>query len=93
MIASLAPSHGPAAATITILGSYFCAQPDAEDEGTDPSGCKSMGSVSFGAVPATVTQYSDTSVMVEVPGLPIGSVDVKLVVVGRSSNRATFVIE
>lgn len=92
LIASLVPDYGPAGRTISIRGSYFCAQPDPDEEG-DPSACKNTGTVSFDGVPATVAQYNDKNIMVEVPVLPPGAVDVQLVVVARPSNRVVFVVE
>jgi len=88
LISSLTPDHGPAGAVITINGSYFCQKM----VGEDPI-CNASGTVDFGTVPATLTSYTDTALMVEVPSAATGATSVTVTAAGKTSNGATFTIE
>src|ERR1051325_5263131 len=77
-IASITPAHAVPGAIVVVAGNYFCHQPETED----PLACRNVGAVAFGQVTATTSQYTDTSVMAEVPDRP-GMVDVTLTVAGH----------
>jgi IPT/TIG domain len=87
LISSVQPESAPGGAVVVVSGSYFCQRPDTGQE--DPL-CDTPGEVQFGASPATVTSYSDTAIMVEVPQDLIGAVSLDVVANGRDSNSVTF---
>ena len=92
-IAAVQPDRAAPGATVTVTGSYLCQQPRTTDGDVDPLACDHEGSVMFGTAPGVVTSYTDTAVLVEVPALAPGSVDVTVSVAGRGSNRVGFVVE
>src|SRR2546430_9690425 len=68
MIANVVPNHAPPGQIVVIGGSYFCQRPkNGSDQ--DPH-CSAIGSVSFGMVPGTPTDWTDTATMVQVPVNP-----------------------
>jgi hypothetical protein len=77
--------------TITLTRSYFCAQPESPDE--DPLACENVGAVTFGSVPATIAQYTDMTILVEVPDVAPGPLDIHVSVSGRTSSSARFLVE
>ena len=87
MISSVQPASAPGGSVVTVTGSFFCQQPDTGDE--DPI-CDTPGEVQFGAAPGTITSWTDTAVMVEVPQALVGAVSLDLVANGRQSNSVTF---
>ncbi|HEY5945760.1 MAG TPA: IPT/TIG domain-containing protein [Kofleriaceae bacterium] len=87
-IATISPDHGPAGAGVRITGEYFCQQLETED----PLACAQMGTVHFGTTIATLTTYTDSEVMAEVPA-GTGNVRVTISVAGRISNGVTFTFE
>lgn len=93
-LAAITPEHAGPATVVTISGSYFCAQPEPEDgEEVDPLACEHTGTVSFGAVPANVGEYTDSRIMVEVPSLAPGVVSVRVAVGGRASSGVEFTVD
>jgi hypothetical protein len=80
-ITSLSPASGPAGTSVTIAGRNF-----GPTQGTS--------SVMFGSSTATVTGWSNTSVVAIVPGnlSAFTNVAVKVVVSGAASNAANFAI-
>jgi hypothetical protein len=91
-IIGIAPDHGVPGAIVTVAGQYLCQEPRS-DENRDPPLCRHLGTVMFGAAPATATSYGDTMVVVEVPAVARGRLDVIVSVAGKSSNRVPFVID
>ena len=90
-IGAVMPTSGMAGTTITVIGSYFCAQPETPDE--DPLACENVGAVTFGSVPGTIAQYTDMTILVEVPGVAPGPLDIHVSVSGRTSGGARFLVE
>jgi hypothetical protein len=91
-ISAVTPDHAQPGTFATVTGSSLCQQPRGSGD-DDPLGCAHVGTVLFGATPGTVTSYTDTMVMAEVPSLAPGSSDVFVTVAGRSSNSLGFVVE
>jgi IPT/TIG domain-containing protein len=87
LISAVQPDSATAGSVVVVNGSYFCQRPDTGQE--DPI-CDTPGEVQFGDSPATVTSYSDTTIMVEVPQGLIGAVSLDVVANGRESNSVTF---
>jgi hypothetical protein len=93
-IGAITPDRGTPGLAVNITGRFFCAQPDPEaGEEVDALICENIGAVAFGATPASFTQYTDTSILVEVPDGMRGATTVRVSVAGRSSNGVRFVIE
>ena len=93
-IGAITPDRAQPGSTVSITGNYFCAQPEADDgDDVDPLACVNTGAVSFGTVPATVGQYTDTMITVEVPDGMRGVVTVHVSVAGRTSDGASFTVE
>jgi len=88
-IAAVTPASASPGTVVTVAGSYFCQQPTMPD---DPLACENLGEVRFGTASGNVALYSDTSIMVEVPG-GLGTVAVTVAAAGRTSNAVDFVIE
>ena len=86
MIASLVPSHATPGTSVMIIGDFFCQEPDGDQ-------CDNGGTVAFDATPANVGMYSEHTIMVEVPGVTPGIVDVTVTAAGRTSNSVEFRIE
>ncbi|HEY4240892.1 MAG TPA: IPT/TIG domain-containing protein [Kofleriaceae bacterium] len=92
-VGSVIPDHAAAGALVTVNGMYFCQVPeDGSDDDPDPM-CTSTGEVHFGAAPGTPTNWSDTSIQVEVPDGLSGAVDLSVIAGGRESNSITFTAE
>lgn len=89
-VASVTPDRAPAGAVVLVNGSYFCQRGDTMDE--EPM-CQTTGEVNFGASPGTISTWSDTAVMVEVPSGVEGGVSLSVVVGGRPSNPIAFTID
>ncbi len=87
LISSVQPDSATGGSVVVVNGSYFCQRPDTGQE--DPI-CDTPGEVQFGESPATVTSYTDTTIMVEVPQDLIGMVSLDVVADGRESNEVTF---
>jgi uncharacterized protein (TIGR03437 family) len=90
-IASIVPERGGPGTVVTVAGDSFCQQPEHDEE--DPFECAKVGAVLFGAVPAPVGMYLDTTITAEVPDLASGEVSVIVSVGGRRSNGVSFVVE
>ena len=88
-ISAVTPNHATAGTTVLVSGSNFCQQPEHTE---DPLACENMGTVVFGVVSAAGIQYTDTSIMADVPG-GSGLVQVVVSSAGRSSNTIDFMIE
>jgi len=91
-IASVMPAHAPAGISVMVVGDHFCQQPDAGSD-RDPLPCENTGAVLFGETPGTVGTYQDSTISVEVPSLPPGTIDVTVTVAGRRSNHGDFRID
>ena len=89
-LSSVVPAAAPAGSVVTISGDYFCQRPNTGNE--DPL-CDTTGVVNFGASPGPVTQWSDTTIMVEVPQGALGSVALSVTVKGRTSNPIAFRVQ
>ena len=89
-LGSVTPSAATSGAVVMLTGDYFCQRPDTGNE--DPI-CASTGTVDFGASPGTVTSWTDTAIMVEVPSGLHGSVALSVIVNGRSSNPISFGVQ
>jgi hypothetical protein len=87
-IASITPGHGAPASVVVINGAYFCHQPANED----PLACANMGVVAFGASAGVPSQYSDNTIMAEVPN-GVGTVEVVVTVAAETSNAVAFTID
>jgi len=91
-INSVQPDHAAPGTTVTVSGSYLCQGPRTEIDG-DPLACEHVGTVMFDTTPGMVTSYTDSTVLVDVPGLAPGGVSMAVSVAGRSSNRIGFVVQ
>ena len=89
-ISSVVPAAAVPGAIVTVQGSYFCQRPNTGNE--DPL-CTSTGTVDFGASPGTVTLWTDTAIMVEVPQGALGAVALSVTVTGRASNPVSFTVQ
>jgi hypothetical protein len=87
-IAAVSPDHGAPGSSVTITGDFFCQQ----NENEDPLACLQIGSVQFGAVGASLIEYTDAEIIAEVPPA-FGDVRVTVSAAGRTSNGYRFVIE
>lgn len=87
LIASVSPNHAPVGGSVMIAGDFFCQRPDAELQ------CDNRGTVSFDSTPANVGMYSDHAIMVEVPSVTSGPVDVTVTAAGRTSNDVEIRVE
>lgn len=93
-LASITPARVSPGFSIVLTGNYFCQQPEPHGEGdVDPNACENVGSVQFGAAASAASQYTDTSITVDVPELPISVVEVRVSVRGRTSNSVGLRIE
>lgn len=91
-IEAIAPTHGPAGATVTITGERFCGR---TVEVTAGGACEPLpvGSVSFGIDPevgAALVSWRDQRIEAIVPVAADGDVLVVVTVDGRSSNGVSF---
>lgn len=86
LITSVMPDHASPGASVMIIGDYFCQEPDGDQ-------CDNGGTVTFDSTPANVGMYTDQSIMVEVPSVTTGRVDVRILAAGRTSNAAEFRVE
>lgn len=93
-IASIVPAQAAPGTTVMLLGSSFCQQPEPPD-GTevDPLTCAHVGVVLLGTMSASTLEYTDTSIMFEVPVTEPATLDVQVSVNGRRSNAVDLVIE
>ncbi|HEY3801616.1 MAG TPA: IPT/TIG domain-containing protein [Kofleriaceae bacterium] len=91
VLASVTPAQAGVGAVVMVSGSYLCQQPEGSD--TDPLACAHTGSVSFGVVPANVTQYTDSSITCQVPDVAQGPTQISVATGGRTSNGIDFTIE
>jgi uncharacterized protein (TIGR03437 family) len=89
-VASVTPDHGAPGAVVTIAGSYFCQRPA---NVTDDPNCAVAGTVHFGTVPATPTDWQDTQLLVEVPNGNVGATQVEVTAAGRTSNSVGFRVD
>src|SRR5262245_25345012 len=70
-IGAITPARASPGAAVTISGHYFCGQPEPDDpDDVDPLACEHIGQVTFGALPAPMSQYTDSTVVAEVPDAP-----------------------
>ena len=90
LLGSVVPDHGVPGTIVLVTGNYFCQRPNTGIE--DPA-CDSTGEVSFGASPGTISDWTDTAIMVEVPQGALGSVALSVIVNGRSSNPTSFDVQ
>ena len=67
---------------MVIAGSYLCQQPTDGSGEIDPLACAHTGQVMFGVVPATATQYTDTSITAMVPDIAEGATQISDVATG-----------
>ena len=86
LIASVSPDHAPPGASVMIVGDYFCQEPDGDQ-------CANAGTVAFDSTPANVGMYTEQAIMVEVPGVTPGLVEVRVMAAGRTSNAVEFRVE
>ncbi len=86
LIASVTPDHATPGASIMIVGDYFCQEPGGDQ-------CDNTGTVAFDATPANVGMYSEHTIMVEVPAVTAGRVDITVTAAGRTSNNVEFRVE
>jgi hypothetical protein len=92
-VAGVAPDHAMPGVTVAVQGSYFCQQPDSQGGDVDPLACANVGNVAFGSQVVIPQQYTDTSIMVQVPQAAPGPTSVSVTVAGRVSNTVSFTID
>jgi hypothetical protein len=93
-IASVNPTRATIGTSIVVSGSYFCAQVEpAVPDDIDPLACKNIGTVQFGSLPVSASQYTDTEITVPVPDVSPGSIQLRVSVSGRTSNQVSFTVE
>jgi len=93
VLSSVTPDHAGAGAVVMLSGAYLCQQPEGSGDDTDPLACANTGLVDFDRVPGTASQYTDTSITVQVPDLTAGDVQVSISVAGRTSNSVDFTVD
>jgi IPT/TIG domain-containing protein len=91
-ISAVQPDHAVPGASVTVSGSFLCQAPRSGSD-VDPLACDHVGTVLFGTTPSLAASYTDTAVVVEVPSLPPGPLDIAVSVAGRSSNSLPFVVD
>jgi IPT/TIG domain len=92
VLASVTPAQAGVGAVVMVSGSYLCQQPEGSDD-PDPLACAHTGSVTFGVVPANVTQYTDSSITCQVPDIAQGSTEISVATGGRTTNNVDFTVE
>lgn len=90
VLASVSPAQASVGATVVISGSYLCQQPDGSD--LDPLACAHTGSVTFGVVPASVSEYMDSQVTAQVPDLMVGATTIAIATGGLTTNTIGFTV-
>ena len=78
-ITTLNPGSGAVGSVVTITGSNF-------------GGFQGSSTVRFGATNATIMSFSDTQITATVPNIPLGLVQVNVIVNGNISNSANFTV-
>jgi hypothetical protein len=68
MISAVNPEHAQPGVSVTIIGDFFCQQPETGGE-VDPLACANVGTVNFGPTPANVGMYTEHMITAEVPSL------------------------
>ncbi len=93
-ISGVNPARASAGTSVVLSGSWFCQQPEPHGgDDVDPLACAHVGVVQFDASPVSPTQYTDSSITVEVPNRLPGSFAVRVSVNGRTSNSVDFTLE
>ena len=93
-LANVNPPRASLGFSIVLTGNYFCQQPESHGEDdVDPNACENVGSVLFGSAASAASQYTETSITVDVPDLPAGVLAVRVSVRGRTSNSVDLTIE
>lgn len=93
-IASVNPHRAVAGTSILVSGSYFCQQVEASSpDDIDPLACEHVGTVQFGSTPVVPNDYGDTAIVVLVPNIALGSVQLRVSVGARTSNAVSFTVE
>ena len=93
VLGSVTPDHAGVNAVVMISGSYLCQQPDDGSGEVDPLACAHTGSVTFGVVPAIVTQYTDSSITAQVPDVAAGDTEISVATGGRTTNEIDFTVD
>ena len=88
------PSHASPGDSVELSGSNFCQQvsnPNPDDPNLDcsPAG----GQILFGSFATSASTWTDSTVMIEVPAVNPGDVDVTVTVGGRTTNSITFTVD
>jgi endoglucanase len=78
-ITTLSPTSGAVGSTVTITGSNF-------------GGFQGSSTVRFGATNATIVSWSNTQLVVTVPSIAAGLVQVNVIVNGNISNSSNFTV-
>lgn len=78
-IVSISPDSAPVGEAVTITGANFSAE-------------ASMNAVTFGTASASVTSATETELVVTVPELPVGEVEVVVTVGGKASEPKGFTV-
>ena len=78
-IVSISPDSAPVGEAVTITGANFSAE-------------ASMNAVTFGTASASVTSATETELVVIVPELPVGEVEVVVTVGGKASEPKGFTV-
>ncbi|HEX3766007.1 MAG TPA: IPT/TIG domain-containing protein [Kofleriaceae bacterium] len=92
-IGAVQPDRAAPGVSVTVSGSSLCQEPRTDGSDGDPLACDHVGTVLFDTAPGVATSYTDTAVIVEVPSLPPGPVDLSISVAGRSSNHLSFTVD
>ncbi|HUJ63522.1 MAG TPA: IPT/TIG domain-containing protein [Kofleriaceae bacterium] len=90
-VSAVTPDASPPGTIVTVSGAYFCQRPDTGSD--DDPDCAVAGTVDFGNVPGTTSDWTDTAIMVEVPSGITGSVEVDVTAQGRTSNGVGFTVQ
>jgi hypothetical protein len=92
-LAGVVPDHAAVGSIVVIDGSYLCQEPSPAPD--DPMfACSSDGTIAFDqAFASATTGWTDTGVMVEVPLVASGPVEIIASHAGKTSNAVSFTID
>jgi hypothetical protein len=88
LVSSVTPDMATPGSVVIVYGSYFCQRP--QDGSDDDPNCPATGTVSFGAAPATPSNWTDTAISVVVPEGVSGQTQVQVTAEGKESNSVGF---
>jgi hypothetical protein len=90
IVAAVTPDQAAPGTVVVVSGSYFCQRP--QNGSNDNPDCTVTGTITFGGVPATPSNWTDTAISVEVPLGVSGQSAVAVTANGKESNSVGFTV-